>query len=48
VYRQLEAARANVRVVQALAGGRAHVEPGHQDVYAAAERMLGRLDWRTR
>jgi hypothetical protein len=48
VYRLLEAARADVRVVQVLAVGRAHVEPGQEDVYAAAERMLGRLDWRTR
>ena len=48
VYRLLEAARADVRVVQVLAVGRAHVKPGEEDVYAAAERMLGRLDWRTR
>jgi hypothetical protein len=48
VYRLLEAARADVRVVQVLAVGRAHVERGTEDVYAAAERTLGRLDWRTR
>jgi hypothetical protein len=27
---------------------RADVEPGDEDVYAAATRLLGRLDWRTR
>jgi hypothetical protein len=48
VYRLLEATRADVRVVQVLAVGHAHVEPGHEDVYAAAARMLDRLDWRTR
>ena len=48
VYRLLEAPRADVRVVQVLAVGRAHVEPGQEDVYAAAERTLGRLDWRNR
>jgi len=48
VYRLLEATRADVRVVQVLAVGRAHVLPGRENVYAAAERVLGRLDWRTR
>jgi hypothetical protein len=48
VYRLLEAPRADVRVVQVLAVGRAHVEPGQEDVYVAATRMLNRLDWRTR
>jgi hypothetical protein len=48
VYRLLEAVRADVRVVQVLAVGQAHVEPGDEDVYAAATRLLGRLDWRTR
>jgi hypothetical protein len=48
VYRLLEARRSDVRVVQVLAVGRAHVEPGQQDVYAAATRLLRRLDWRTR
>jgi hypothetical protein len=48
VYRLLEAPRANVRVVQVLAVGRAHVARGEEDVYAAATRTLDRLDWRTR
>jgi len=48
VYRLLEAPRADVRVVQVLAIGRAHVEPGQEDVYTAATRMLDRLDWRSR
>jgi hypothetical protein len=48
VYRLLEARRSDVRVVQVLAVGRAHVEPGQEDVYAAATRLLRRLDWRTR
>ena len=48
VYRLLEATRADVRVVQVLAVGRAHAEPGQEDVYAAAEGTLGCLDWRTR
>jgi hypothetical protein len=48
VYRLFEAPRANVRVVQVLAVGRAHVARGEEDVYAAATRTLDRLDWRTR
>jgi hypothetical protein len=48
VYRLLEARRSDVRVVQVLAVGRAHVEPGQEDVYGAAARMLDRLDWRNR
>ena len=48
VYRLLEAKRSDVRVVQVLAVGRAHVEPGQDDTYAAATRLLSRLDWRTR
>jgi hypothetical protein len=48
VYRLLEAPRADVRVVQVLAVGRAHVEPGQEDVYVAAARTLDRLDWRRR
>jgi hypothetical protein len=48
VYRLLEAPRADVRVVQVLAVGRAHVGPGSEDVYVAAARTLARLDWRTR
>jgi hypothetical protein len=48
VYRLLEAKRSDVRVVQVLAVGRAHVEPGRDDTYAAATRVLNRVDWRTR
>jgi len=48
VYRLLEATRADVRVVQVLAVGREHAEHGQEDVYAAAERTLGCLNWRTR
>jgi hypothetical protein len=48
VYRLLEAGRVEVRVVQVLAVGRAHVGSGQEDVYVAAARTLARLDWRTR
>jgi hypothetical protein len=48
VYRLLEARRSDVRVVQVLAVGRAHVDPGARDVYVHAARMLERLNWRTR
>ena len=48
VYRLLEAVRADVRVVQVLAIGEAHARPGREDVYTAAARTVGRLDWRTR
>jgi hypothetical protein len=48
VYRLLEAVRADVRVVQVLAVGEAHAQPGREDVYTAAAQVLDRLDWRTR
>jgi hypothetical protein len=48
VYRLLEAPRTDVRVVQVLGVGRAHVEPGREDIYTAAVRLLNRLNWRTR
>jgi hypothetical protein len=48
VYRLLDAPRAGVRVVQVFGVGRAHVEPGDDDIYTAAVRLLNRLNWRTR
>ena len=48
VYRLLEARRSDVRVVQVLGVGRAHVDPGEDAVYVHAARLLERLNWRTR
>ena len=42
VYVLLEANRAEVCAVVVLAVGRAHTEPGDEDVYLAAERLLRR------
>jgi hypothetical protein len=48
VYRLLEARRSDVRVVQVLGVGLAHVNAGEQDVYVRAAQLLERLNWRTR
>lgn len=43
VYEVLEARRAEVRVVRVLGVGRAHTDPGTDDIYIQAERLLRRL-----